>query len=100
MQLTKITTVVSISFLSAILAVSASPIAEPAQVEARDIFLPPITLPSAETVWESRKSYSVTWDTTVAPVNITNPRGSIRLRKDDSTGFRMSSQFAISCLRI
>lgn len=91
MQLTKFTTVIAISFLSAISAVSGSPVAEPVQVEARDVFVPPITSPSARTVWQSGRSYTVTWDVRGAPVNITNKRGSIRLRKDDLTGFRMFS---------
>ena len=96
MQLTKITTVIALSFLSAISAVSGSPIAEPVQVEARDVFVPPVTSPSAGTVWRSGKSYTVTWDVSGAPVNITNKRGSIRLRKDDLTGFRMSPPLIVN----
>ncbi|KAH9928444.1 uncharacterized protein BXZ73DRAFT_102286 [Epithele typhae] len=54
---------------------SASPIAEK-----RDVFVPPVTYPHAGTVWHSGQTHHVTWDTSAAPVNITNKVGRIYLR--------------------
>jgi len=46
----------------------------------RDVFVPPVTYPHAGTVWYSGQTHNVTWDTSFAPVNITNSKGIILLR--------------------
>ncbi|KAJ7461360.1 hypothetical protein B0H11DRAFT_2285918 [Mycena galericulata] len=51
----------------------------------RDLFDPPITYPKSGTVWFVNQTQNVTWDTSEAPVNITNKVGMIRLRKDNLT---------------
>ncbi|KAI0771084.1 hypothetical protein BD413DRAFT_434197, partial [Trametes elegans] len=56
-----------------------------AGVERRDVFVPPVLYPHAGTVWNKGERHNVTWDTSHAPVNITNRRGRILLRKDDLT---------------
>ncbi|KAI0784332.1 hypothetical protein C8Q75DRAFT_724560 [Abortiporus biennis] len=56
---------------------AASPIAI---LDKRDVFVPPVTYPVKGTVWKSGERQIVTWDTSGAPVNITNPTGFIILR--------------------
>ncbi|OSC98395.1 hypothetical protein PYCCODRAFT_1439266 [Trametes coccinea BRFM310] len=56
-----------------------------AEMERRDVFVPPITYPHTGTVWYKGQRHNVTWDTTNAPVNITNKLGRIMLRKGDIT---------------
>ncbi|KAF7300157.1 hypothetical protein MKEN_01339200 [Mycena kentingensis (nom. inval.)] len=51
----------------------------------RDVFVPPITYPHAGTVWTVGQKHNVTWDTSDAPVNITNGHGFIMLRKNGLT---------------
>ncbi|KAF8888025.1 hypothetical protein BD779DRAFT_1440390 [Infundibulicybe gibba] len=47
----------------------------------RDVFKPEVFSPHAGTVWFVGQHYNVTWDTSKAPVNITNKIGKILLRK-------------------
>ncbi|KAI0636381.1 hypothetical protein C8Q77DRAFT_1092437 [Trametes polyzona] len=56
-----------------------------ASLEKRDVFVPPVLYPHAGTVWTVGQRHNVTWDTTNAPVNITNGVGFILLRKGDLT---------------
>ncbi|KAJ7777781.1 hypothetical protein B0H14DRAFT_2401393 [Mycena olivaceomarginata] len=37
-----------------------------------DVFVPPITSPTAETVWVSKTQQTLTWDASGAPPNISN----------------------------
>ncbi|KII88215.1 hypothetical protein PLICRDRAFT_41362 [Plicaturopsis crispa FD-325 SS-3] len=46
---------------------------------ALDVFVPPITYPHAGTQWYRGQTHNVTWDTSNAPVNITNKYGIINL---------------------
>ncbi|KAI0074133.1 hypothetical protein K474DRAFT_1665793 [Panus rudis PR-1116 ss-1] len=55
----------------------------PVQLQTRDVFVPPVTYPHAGTVWKIGQRHNVTWDTSGAPVNITNKIGSIVLAKGD-----------------
>jgi len=48
----------------------------------RDVFVPPVITPNASTVWVVGQNYNVTWNTTDAPVNITNKYGMVVLAKD------------------
>ncbi|KAI0826906.1 hypothetical protein BC628DRAFT_1338730 [Trametes gibbosa] len=61
--------------LSIFAVVSALPLA------LRDVFVPPVTYPHAGTVWKVGQHHNVTWDTTNAPVNITNKLGKVVLAK-------------------
>ncbi|KAI0356410.1 hypothetical protein OH77DRAFT_1400550 [Trametes cingulata] len=64
------------SFLVALFAVaSALPLV------LRDVFVPPVTYPHAGTVWKVGQHHNVTWDTSNAPVNITNKLGRVVLAK-------------------
>ncbi|KAJ7103885.1 hypothetical protein C8R44DRAFT_808305 [Mycena epipterygia] len=54
-------------------------------LETRDVFTPPVTYPHAGTVWFVGQTHNVTWDTSDAPVNITNKIGFIMLRKGGLT---------------
>jgi hypothetical protein len=60
--------------------VQAAPAAELAQ---RDVFVPHITSPKAGDVWISGKTAQVTWDTSNAPKQITNRKGSVVLGYDN-----------------
>ncbi|PBK66697.1 hypothetical protein ARMSODRAFT_959839 [Armillaria solidipes] len=55
----------------------------PVNLDKRDVFVPPILYPHSGTVWTINQRHNVTWDTSNAPVNITNSRGIIMLRKDN-----------------
>jgi len=46
-----------------------------------DVYSPPITYPTASTVWEVGYSYNVTWDVSNPPKRITNKIGMIVLAK-------------------
>ncbi|KAI0086235.1 hypothetical protein BDY19DRAFT_895304 [Irpex rosettiformis] len=65
-----------VSFLTAAVAVSASP----AQHAARDVWTPRVLYPHSGTVWYSGQRHNVTWDLSSQPVNITNNNGFILLR--------------------
>ncbi|KIK52673.1 hypothetical protein GYMLUDRAFT_49816 [Collybiopsis luxurians FD-317 M1] len=53
----------------------------PASIAQRDVYTPPITYPTSTTVWNKGEVHNVTWDTSNAPVNITDRFGSrIQLR--------------------
>jgi len=69
-----------IFFLSFFALVNATPVLQP-----RDVFVPPITYPHAGTMWEIKSFHYVTWDTSSAPVNITNKIGTIMLRQNGIT---------------
>ncbi|KAF8888049.1 hypothetical protein BD779DRAFT_1525308, partial [Infundibulicybe gibba] len=47
----------------------------------RDVFTPQVLYPHAGTVWVVGQRHNVTWDTSKAPVNITNKIGRILLRQ-------------------
>ncbi|KAG9316645.1 hypothetical protein JVU11DRAFT_2699 [Chiua virens] len=51
----------------------------------RDVWTPPITYPDANTEWVVGETYTVTWDTSNEPTEVTNPTGYIYLRHGDST---------------
>lgn len=44
-----------------------------------DVWVPPVTSPTASAVWEVGGSYQVTWDTSTKPAKVTNPTGKIYL---------------------
>ncbi|KAI0820169.1 hypothetical protein BC628DRAFT_1331031 [Trametes gibbosa] len=72
-----------------------------ASLEKRDVFVPPVLYPHAGTVWFKGQRHNVTWDTTNAPVNITNKVGIIQLRKGDlATPLILASGFDILLGRI
>ncbi|KAJ3745049.1 hypothetical protein DFH05DRAFT_1492056 [Lentinula detonsa] len=70
---------------SALMALAASAVsASPVSNEARmilDVWAPTIISPNASTVWTEGQQYNVTWDTSNAPVNISNG-ASVVLGKD------------------
>ncbi|KAI0351565.1 hypothetical protein OH77DRAFT_1498514 [Trametes cingulata] len=81
--------------------VFAAPAALVASLEKRDVFVPPVLYPHAGTVWTKGQRHNVTWDTTNAPVNITNKVGTILLRKGDlTTPLVLASGFDIRLGRI
>ncbi|KAG6334660.1 hypothetical protein ID866_4427 [Astraeus odoratus] len=51
----------------------------------RDVWAPPITSPDSNTVWLVGQNYTVTWNTTNAPSQVTNPEGKIFLRQGNAT---------------
>ncbi|KAF8888046.1 hypothetical protein BD779DRAFT_475144 [Infundibulicybe gibba] len=59
--------------------------ASPTVQEPRDVFTPPVLYPHAGTVWFVGQRQNVTWDTSKAPVNITNKIGRILLRQGGLT---------------
>ncbi|KAK0214846.1 hypothetical protein IW262DRAFT_246872 [Armillaria fumosa] len=75
-------------------ALVASVVATPIHI-ARDVYDPPITSPNANTVWIVNTTQTVTWDTSNPPAQITNPIGSIMLRKDGITFLTLASGFDI-----
>ncbi|KAG9227752.1 hypothetical protein PLEOSDRAFT_1113484 [Pleurotus ostreatus PC15] len=46
------------------------------------IYVPPLTSPSAGTSWKAGGRYNVTWDTSKPPEDITNDRGRVVLARD------------------
>ncbi|KAJ3725157.1 hypothetical protein C8R42DRAFT_576348 [Lentinula raphanica] len=52
-------------------AVSASPVSNAARM-ILDVWAPTIISPNASTIWTEGQQYNVTWDTSNAPVNISN----------------------------
>ncbi|KAK0501607.1 hypothetical protein EDD18DRAFT_742501 [Armillaria luteobubalina] len=75
-------------------ALVASVVATPIHI-ARDVYDPHITSPNANTVWIVNTTQTVTWDTSNPPAQITNPIGSILLRKDGFTFLTLASGFDI-----
>ena len=51
----------------------------------RDDWVPQITSPNANTVWTAGCIFTVTWDASDPPSEITNPQGMIYLRINDET---------------
>ncbi|KAF5336632.1 hypothetical protein D9758_015939 [Tetrapyrgos nigripes] len=82
-----------------ILAASSAAFATPANVKKRaalDVFAPPITAPVEGDVWVVGQQRNVTWDTSNAPTQITNPIGQIILRKgEETTNILLASCFNI-----
>lgn len=56
---------------------SALPIVSPVQ---QDVWVPPITYPTSTTVWVAGGTYSVAWNTSTKPSEISNPTGLVYLR--------------------
>ncbi|KAI0926917.1 hypothetical protein AcV5_007589 [Taiwanofungus camphoratus] len=63
----------------------------------RDVFVPPVTSPNRGTVWVVGQKYNVTWDTSHAPVNITNKIGKVVLAKNGSQDYEhpLAGNFSI-----
>ncbi|KAG5969556.1 hypothetical protein E4U55_002051 [Claviceps digitariae] len=53
-------------------------------VEIRDVFVPPIIEPNADSVWTIGTTQVVTWDVTHPPKQITNRLGRIVLRSEET----------------
>ncbi|KAH8104744.1 hypothetical protein BXZ70DRAFT_922212 [Cristinia sonorae] len=51
-------------------------------LQRRDVFVPHILYPREGTVWFVGQTHNVTWDTSDAPTQITNPRGTIILARN------------------
>lgn len=51
-----------------------------APVSPRDVFVPPLTSPAAGAILKVGLTYEITWDTSSAPRQITNPVGRLVLR--------------------
>ncbi|KIM56796.1 hypothetical protein SCLCIDRAFT_131775 [Scleroderma citrinum Foug A] len=51
----------------------------PMPLHKRDVFVPPVVTPDANTVWVVGQYYDVTWDTSNPPAQITNTEGQIYL---------------------
>ncbi|KAI0267335.1 hypothetical protein BC834DRAFT_1040654 [Gloeopeniophorella convolvens] len=82
--------------LFAIFAVAFISSAKPVRLAARDVFVPPITSPTSASVWPVGSVQTVTWDTSSAPVQITNPIGHISLGKGELiTNITLASCFNI-----
>ncbi|KAL4248495.1 hypothetical protein ABKN59_007758 [Abortiporus biennis] len=70
-------------------------------LDRRDVFVPPVTYPHNGTVWKSGQRHNVTWDTSKAPVNITNSIGFILLRSGEvSTPVVLADGFNIRTGRV
>ncbi|KAK0466871.1 uncharacterized protein EV420DRAFT_1505906 [Desarmillaria tabescens] len=51
----------------------------------RDVYAPAVVLPDSGSVWTVGSTQTVTWDASSPPTQITNPTGTIRLRKGNKT---------------
>ncbi|TFY81437.1 hypothetical protein EWM64_g2576 [Hericium alpestre] len=72
-----------------------------APLQARDVYVPPITYPHAGTVWKIGNHHNVTWDVSNPPQNITNSIGFIELVTNGRiTGPTLASNFSILLGRI
>ncbi|KAI5989053.1 hypothetical protein EDD15DRAFT_2389134 [Pisolithus albus] len=67
-----------------------------APLPARDVVAPPITSPTASTVWNVGTTQTVTWSTANLPTNITNPEGMLVLGyvANDSENLMLQSPLA------
>ncbi|KAF9241610.1 hypothetical protein BU15DRAFT_60866 [Melanogaster broomeanus] len=74
--------VVLFTIFSVFSLVSAMPVISPVT---RDVWVPPITYPTSDTVWTVGVTYTVTWDATSPPSQVTNPQGKIYLRQGGAT---------------
>ncbi|KIY66619.1 hypothetical protein CYLTODRAFT_423273 [Cylindrobasidium torrendii FP15055 ss-10] len=57
----------------------------PVGLVGRDVYVPPVTSPAADTVWTVNSTATITWDTSSPPEQITNKVGRVFLRKGDRT---------------
>ncbi|KAF9454404.1 hypothetical protein P691DRAFT_808542 [Macrolepiota fuliginosa MF-IS2] len=79
--------------LLSLFVVQAAPTAD---VEKRDVFVPPILSPKQGDVWKSGQTREVTWDVSNPPAQITNGIGRIMLRKGNlSTPLILAANFDI-----
>jgi len=51
----------------------------------KDVFVPHILEPNADTVWTSGQIRNITWDTSDAPAQITNGKGLVLIRFEEIT---------------
>lgn len=65
-------------------AVVGASVAAPTVRSAQDVYVPPITYPTAGVEWVVGEYYNVTWNTTNPPKQITNSKGSVVLAKNYS----------------
>jgi len=72
-------------FFTLFLAMTSVVNALPTALGKRDVYVPPVLYPTADTVWKVGVKHSVSWDNSNPPQNITNPTGKIQLRKGDRT---------------
>lgn len=66
MQFTSLFATLALSFVSVVSGAAVVP------RSAQDVFVPSITSPTPDTIWTMGKVETVTWDTSNAPVNISN----------------------------
>ncbi|KAF9474153.1 hypothetical protein BDN70DRAFT_885151 [Pholiota conissans] len=93
MKFATLATLFVAAFAPGMHALSLSNVAERA---ALDVFSPPVTTPTAGTVWTVGSTQEVTWDTSNAPVHITNGLGQIMLAKGGKiTPVILASKFDI-----
>ncbi|KAI0737539.1 hypothetical protein C8Q80DRAFT_1114968 [Daedaleopsis nitida] len=62
-------------------------------VEQRDIWVPDILYPHYQTVWYSGQIHNVTWDLSHKPADVSDPIGTITLRKG---GIAQASEFVVA----
>ncbi|KAF8119176.1 hypothetical protein EV363DRAFT_1529674 [Boletus edulis] len=66
------------SLLSNVCALPVSPVM-------RDVWVPQIICPNASTVWTAAENYTVVWDISSKPAQVTNPKGMVYLRINGAT---------------
>jgi len=49
------------------------------QISKRDVWVPPVTEPTSDTIWQIGTTATVTWDASDPPQEITNPEGTLLL---------------------
>ncbi|KAF8658337.1 hypothetical protein AX16_002103 [Volvariella volvacea WC 439] len=71
-----------------------------APLAARDVYVPPVTAPEAGDTWYIGGTYTVSWDDSSKPAQITNPNGRIQLRKGEATltDFSLAEGFDITSM--
>ncbi|OJA11711.1 hypothetical protein AZE42_02103 [Rhizopogon vesiculosus] len=85
------------SFFFMLLALLSCAFSAPVSQAARDVWVPEITSPTSDSTWTVGGTYSVTWDTSSEPSQVTNPTGKIYLRQGDATqSTPIKSGFALS----
>ncbi|KAG1752965.1 hypothetical protein EDB19DRAFT_977993 [Suillus lakei] len=69
----------------------------PLSAVTRDVWVPSIICPTSDSIWTVGGTFSVTWDTSKKPSQVTNPTGKIYLRQGDKTqSSPIASGFALS----
>jgi len=86
-----------LSYFFILLALLACASSAPVSLVNRDVWVPKILCPTSSSVWTVGGTFTVTWDVTSKPSQVTNSIGEIYLRQGDATqSTPIASGFALA----